>query len=126
MSAYTQVKDAIEALVPTGWKFTGYEPLEDMPDVTGLTLKVREVRRLPQAPIGHVSVDWILTITTSYTSRETADPTLFDDLIDFIVALDAEPDLSWLAWTSATKTVGDDLERLAYDITLQTHHQKEA
>jgi hypothetical protein len=80
---------------------------------------------LPAAPVGHYRVDWVLTITTKYTSRQTADPALFDDLIDFLTALDEEPGLSWLGWTEAEKTVGDDLERLAYDITIYTLTQKE-
>lgn len=125
MSAYTQVKEALEQLIPTGWMFTGYETLDEKPDVTGLTMKVREVRRDPAAPLSQYQVDWVLTVTSSYTSWEDADPSLFDDLIDFLITLDSTPGLTWLAWTQATKTVGDDLERLAYDITLQTHHQKE-
>lgn len=126
MSAYEQVKEALEALIPGTWKFTAFEPLEDMPDVTGLTMKIREVRRHPAAPRSQYQVDWVLTITSSKTSRESADPELFDDLITFLFALDTTPGLTWLAWMGATKTVGDDYERLAYDITLQTIHQKES
>ena len=126
MSAYQQMKEALEGLIPTGWKFTAFEPLEDLPDVTGLTMKVRTVQRHPAAPRSQYQVDWVLTITSSATSRKSADPQLFDDLITFLFALDTTPGLTWLGWTEATKAVGDDYERLAYDITIQTIHQKES
>src|SRR4051812_24107006 len=88
MSAYADMKAAIESVLPDGWKFTAYEPLEDIPDVTGVTMKIRSVRRLPAAPNAKFQVDWVLTITSPYTSRESADPQLFDDLIEFLTALD--------------------------------------
>jgi len=119
MSVFQTVADAISGVLPDGWKFTGFEPSADLPDVTSVTLKVRSVRRLPAAPIGHLEVDWILTVTSPYPSRERADPQLFDDLLDFIAALDTIP--GWFAWTEANKTVGDDLDRLAYDITIRTN-----
>jgi hypothetical protein len=125
MSIYQGLKTAIEGILPAGWALTPYEPIAEMPDATMVTMKVRTVSRLPAAPVGHYRVDWVLTITTKYTSRQTADPALFDDLIDFLTALDEEPGLSWLGWTEAEKTVGDDLERLAYDITIYTLTQKE-
>lgn len=125
MSVYSDLKTALEGIKPEGWKITAYEPLSELPDVTSLTMKVRSVRRLPAAPDGAYQVEWVLTVTSSVPSRETADPTLFDELIDFLIALDTEPDLSWLGWTGAEKTVGDDLERLAYDITLITHSSKD-
>lgn len=121
MSAYSDLKTALEAVKPTGWSFTPWEPLQDMPDVTGLTMKIRSVSRLPAAPVGDYRIEWLLTITSPHPSRETADPQLFDDLLTFLAALDGAEGLTWLAWTEATKTVGDDLERLAYDITLITH-----
>lgn len=124
MSAYGQMKTAIESIVPAGWKFTAFEPQFDVPDVTGLTLKLRSVSRLGAAPAGVYQVDWILTITSGSPSRETADPQLFDDLLEFLTALDGEPTLGGLGWTEATKTVGDDEERLAYDITIQTESHR--
>jgi hypothetical protein len=118
------MKAALETILPDGWGFTAFEPLQDLPDVTSLTMKVSEIRRHPAAPLSNYQVDWVLTITTSYTSRETADPQLFDDLINFLFALDNTRELSWLAWSEAKKVVGDDLERLAYDITIQMIHDK--
>lgn len=125
MSAYTTFRDTIRQMMPSGWRLVGYEPVQDLPDVTSVTIKVREVRRLPASPIAAYQVDWVVTITSPHPSRETADPNLFDDLIDFLLALDAAPDLKWLGWTEAVKTVGDDNERLAYDITITTHTKKE-
>lgn len=125
-SAYDQMKAAIEGILPEGWKFTDFEPLQDLPDVTGVTMKVRTIRKLPAAPIGMFQVDWVITITSPYTSRETADPQLFDDLILFLTALDeANGGIPGLGATESTKTVGDDLERLAYDITVQTESERE-
>lgn len=126
MSAFQTVADAIEQLLPEGWNFTPFEPTSELPDVTTATLKIRNVSRLPAAPLGAYQVEWILTVTSPYPSRERADKELADDLIDFLTNLDTEPSLSWIGWTSATKTVGDDLDRLAYDITLTTHTKKEA
>lgn len=126
MSAFQTVAAAIEALLPEGWKFTPYEPLTELPDVTSATLKLRTVSRLPAAPQGSYQVEWVLTVTSPYPSRERADQQLADDLLDLLTNLDTEPGLSWIGWTTATKTVGDDLERLAYDITLTTITQKEA
>ncbi len=124
MSAYQLLADAVEGVLPEGWRLVGYEPIADVPDVTSVTLKIRTVTRLPAAPVGAYQVDWILTVTSPYPSRETADPALFDDLLDFLGALD---DIGpWLGWVEATKTVGDDLERLAYDITVRTHTSKGA
>lgn len=130
MSAYEQLKTTLEGIIPSSWKFVSYEPTELAPEsfpdsVTGLTMKVRTVRRLPAAPIGAYEVEWILTVTAGTTSRPTADPTLFDDLIGFLADLDGDPSLSWLTWTQAEKAVGDDFDRLTYDITLTIHTQKE-
>jgi hypothetical protein len=125
MSVYKKLQETLEEILPEGWKFTEYEPLQDLPDVTGLTMKVREVRRIPQAPGAGYEVDWVVTVTSPNTSRETADPQLFDDLINLLIALDTLPDLSWLTWTEATKVVGDDLERLAYDITIRIITEKD-
>lgn len=118
MSAYTALKEALDALIPATWKLVPYEPVgDDLPDVTSVTMKIREVRRLRAAPLGKYEVDWVITITTPYTSRATSDPTLFDELVDFLGALEAEG----IAWTSATKVATDEFEqRLAYDITVQT------
>lgn len=125
MSIYTTLQTAIEGILPATWKLTPWEALSDLADVTHVTMKVRSISRLPGAPLGSYQVDWVITVTSGDTSRQTADPTLFDDLIDFVLALDAEPNLSWLRWTEATKTVGDDLERLAYDITVTTITKKD-
>lgn len=124
-SAYAMMSAAIATVLPAGWNQIDYEPLASLPDVTSVTLKIRTVSRLPSAPIGAYRVEWIVTVTSPYPSRETADPQLFDDLIEFLASLDADESLSWLAWTEATKTVGDDLERLAYDITVITHTQRD-
>lgn len=126
MSVFQTVADAIESLLPEGWNFTPFEPIAELPDVTSLTLKIRTVSRLPAAPQGAYQVEWVLTVTSPYPSRERADKELADDLLDFLNALDTTPGLSWMGWTSATKTVGDDEERLAYDITLTTKTKKEA
>lgn len=126
MSAYQQMKAALEAILPEGWKLTPWEPLLDLPDVVSVTMKVRSISRLPAAPIGAYQVDWVLTITAPTVSREGTDPVLFDQLIEFITAIENPAnDLGWMGWTEATKTVGDDLERLAYDITVRTHTNKE-
>lgn len=128
MSIYTQVKEAIEALVPATWKFTGYEKPEGspLPDVTELELKIRAVQRLPQAPKSQYQITWVLTVTSGVPSRQSADPGLADDLIAFLNDLDTSPALTWLGWASATKTVGADLDRLAYDIDLITLTNKES
>lgn len=126
MSAYQQMKTALEGILPQGWKLTPWEPLLDLPDVVSVTMKVRTISRLPAAPLGAYQVDWVLTITAPTTSREGTDPILFDQLIEFVGALDdTDNGLSWMGWTEATKTVGDDLERLAYDITVRTRTNKE-
>jgi len=122
MSAYEDLKTALQVIIPDTWKFIPFETLDERADVTSVTMKVAAVRRLPAAGQGTIQVDWVLTVTSPYTSRETADPQLFDDLIEFVIDLDAHPDLAFLRWTEATKTVaGDALDRLAYDITVQTH-----
>lgn len=126
MSAYGTLKSAIEGIIPATWKLDDYEKSESAapPDVTSVEMKIRTVTRLPAAPLGVYQIDWVLTITSPHTSRESADPTLFDDLIQFLVALDTTEGLKWLGWTEATKTVGSDLDRLAYDITVRTHSPK--
>lgn len=123
MSAYDAMKATIEAVLPDGWKFTAYEPLIDLPDVTGVTMKIRSVAPLEGAPRGAYRVDWVLTITSHTKNRETSDPTLFDDLIKFLGALDTDDAAADVVWTEATKAVGDDDERLAYDITVRSHMQ---
>lgn len=123
MSPYETVSAAIKAVLPDGWQFLAYEaPNEGAPDTTSVTLKIRGVNRLPAAPIGSLLIDWVLTITTEYPDREVADPELFNDLLEFLAALDEiEP---WLAWTTAEKAL-NEAGRLAYDITLQTQTKKE-
>lgn len=127
MSIYGDMKTAIEGLKPAHWKFLDHEPSVDpLPDATMLTLRVRTVSRLPAAPQGAYQVTWVLTITSGYTQRQQADPQLFDDLIDFLNALDEAPDLSWLAWTGAAKgNIDDERDRLVYDIDLIHTTQKE-
>lgn len=129
MSAYQQMKVAIAGLLPAGWKFIDYEPMQDVfPDVTSVTMRVRSVRRLTAAPIGMFQVDWVLTVTSPYPSRETADPQLFDDLIEFLTALDeAHGGIPGLGATESTKTAADaEDQRLAYDIVVQSESEREA
>lgn len=121
MSAYTQMVEAIKSVKPVPWRLTEYEPVEDaIPDSTEITLKVSRVTKLPAAPFSHYQIDWIITLTTEYPSRQTADPQLFDDLITFLTSLLGVGD--WLEWAEAEKVVGSDLQRLAYDITVRAHH----
>lgn len=126
MSAYQTLKTVLENILPEGWGFKGYEPIDETPDAVTLTMKVRSVTRLPAAPLGGYQVTWVLTITTDLPSRESADPELFDDLIDFLSVLDTDPSLSWLGWSNAEKVAaGEEFDRLAYDITLITTTTKE-
>lgn len=129
MKAYDLIVETLSGILPDGWKFTDYEPAnEELPEVTLLTLKIRSMNRLPAAPLGAMQIDWVLTITSGITSRESADPALAEDVYDFLVLLDSTPGLSWLSWTNATKvTASDTYDRLAYDITLtMTTNKKEA
>lgn len=127
MSMFETVADAVWQLVPEGWGWTPYEEVEELPDVTTLSLKIRNVTRLPGAPQGAYQVEWVLTITSPYPQRERADSELADDLLQFLHALDEPEGPSWLAWTSASKVTASDYnDRLAYDITLTTITQKEA
>lgn len=127
MSMFTTLSTALATLIPNTWTLVEFEQTESTPppDVTTVELKLRTVRRLPAAPRGNYEVEWVVTITSPYTSRETADPQLYDDLIAFLLDLDTTEGLTWLGWTEATKTVGADLDRLAYDITVTTHAKKD-
>lgn len=120
MSIYGDMKAAVQKHAPADWKFIDHEPVVDpLPDATALTLRVRTVTRLPGAPMGGYQVTWVLTLTSGLTQRQSADPQLFDNLIDFLNALDADPDLPWLGWTAATKgNLEDEQSRLVYDIDL--------
>lgn len=127
MSAYQQMKDAIAPLIPATWKFDPFEPIQELPDVTYVTMKIRTVRRLAAAPLAKFQVDWVLTITSPYTSRETADPQLFEDLMELLFKLDeAHGGIPGLGMEEATKVVSDEFEqRLAYDITVQSEAERE-
>lgn len=125
MSAYQQMKQVLTDLLPEGWKLTDHEPILDLPDVTSVTMKIRSVEPLPAAPLGCYAIDWVLTITTPLKSRKSADPTLFDELIQFLGAIDSDDAPEWFTWTEATKAAGDDGERLAYDITVRHHTNRE-
>lgn len=120
MSAYTTFADAVKSVLPDDWQLLEYEtPVgAGQVDATTVELKVREVNRLPAAPIGKYQVDWVITVTTEYPDREVADPALFDDLFDFLTALDSLG--KWMGWTTATKALNED-GRLAYDITVRMH-----
>lgn len=128
MSAYEDMKTAIAAVLPDGWKFYDYEPIEERPDVTSVSMKIRTVQRLAAAPMAKFQVDWVITITSPYTSRETADPQLFDDLMEFLIALDeSQGGIPGLGAVEATKVVADEFEqRLAYDITVQSEAERAA
>lgn len=120
MSAYTTFADAVESVLPAGWQLLKFEtPLgPGAVDATTVELKVRDVNRLPAAPLGQYQVDWVVTVVTEYPDREVADPALFDNLMDFLAALDGLG--PWMAWTTATKSLNED-GRLAYEITVRTH-----
>lgn len=127
MGMFTTLSTAITAVLPATWSLVEYEQTESVPppDVTTVEMKLRSVKRLPQTPQGHYSLEWIVTVTSPYTSRETADPQLYDDLVSFLIDLDTTAGLKWLGWSEANKTVGADLDRLAYDITVTTHAKKD-
>jgi hypothetical protein len=123
MSAYETLATAIGAVLPAGWEFLEYEaPFETAPDATRVTLKIATVSRLPAAPIGSYQIDWVLTITTEYPDREIAEPALYDNLIDFLLALDGIG--PWLGWTEANKAL-NEAGRLSYDINLRTNSKKD-
>lgn len=118
MDPQQEMADVIRGVIPSGWALLDYEASGDrLPDKQTVTLKIRSVRRIPEAPASGWQIDWILTLMTQYTSRQTADPQLSRDLLEFLLAL-AGADIR-LKVIGADKTVGEDDDRLAYDITVQ-------
>lgn len=123
-TAFATLSTAIKPLLPTGWKLVGYEDTIDEPDTTTVVLKLRSVQRLPAAPRGAYLTEWVVTVISSHSDPEKADPGLFDGLINFLDDLDTADGLDWLGWTTAQKVI--DSGRLAYDITIQTTTTKGA
>lgn len=119
VTAFAMLADAIKPLLPKSWHFVGYEDAVDDVDRITVVLKLQEVQRMPEAPLGAYLTSWIVTVTDPHTDPAKADPSLFDAVIDLLDDLD---DLSWLRWTSAKKVLDND--RYAYDITIQTSTTK--
>lgn len=114
--AHRQLALTLRDVVPADWVVVGVERDIDEPDAVHVTIKLDDVRRLPQAPSsGRYLVGWTVTIVTPHVDPELADPAVFDALIDLTIALD---EFEWLTWSEARKVVSAG--RYAYDITLQT------
>jgi hypothetical protein len=126
MTMYRPVADAVAALVPADWDFIDYEAVgteaETNADTTKVTLKVRTIADLPQAPLGSDLVTWVVTVTTEYPDRERADPALFDQVARFRTALKTIG--TGVLVGPADKTLSED-GLLAYDIDLTTISEKE-
>lgn len=107
---------AIRELVPAAWRVVGVErDLDELERVT-VQLKLSDVRRVPEAPrSGTYWAGWTVTIATPHVDPETADPGVFDALLELVAALDGIP---WLKWSTAEKVLVSG--RYGFDITVDT------
>jgi hypothetical protein len=105
--------DALQPMLPEGWRVLMTERAADSTDGTELTLSQRTVRRARAAGTWEWEVDFQATITVAGTDMDRAETRLDDELLLLVKALD---DASIL-WQSFEKGIYEG-GRLGYQATI--------
>ena len=115
------VIDSIRPLLPKGWRL--YDHNRSLDDITApvVMLHIEAITRTPQAPQGHRTVTYLLTVIEPLYEPGRADDALDEKLIELVDALDTVPKLRWM---DAKRVTFQDT-RPAYDITLEVLTVKE-
>lgn len=112
MSVRDTLVQQIRDVVGTTVHVIEYEDNKDEIDRVTIEVKQRRIAPLPEAPIGALRVEYILTVTAPNVDPSKAEPTLDDFVPSF---LDDMRPAAWFGWDEANKTI--DGQNLAYDIT---------
>lgn len=111
-----QLSDRLRPLIPKA--YTLRPNATQLEQLSGRVLLVKQLRLEPSpaAPVGSLTVEFVLTLVTPLTSPQAAEDQLDDDVTEIVTALDQLDDVTW---TSAEKvTAGPSDNYLAYDIRL--------
>lgn len=113
--------DGLTPLLPSEWKMIGFQRTPAKFDQVIVVLKFTEFEPMPQAPIGSLMNDVVLTVASPHTDIEKAETELDDAVRALCMALDA---LDAVQFTGARKASVTD-NTLGWDITLAVRTDKE-
>lgn len=120
MSAETVREGMSAALKPLldewMWRWIPEQREPDTLDAIAVIWKQSRITRLPEAPLGHVRVDGVLTVVSPKSDVAEAESQLDDAVTDLCIALDG---IKGIAWTEARK-VGVNDKYFGWDIDVWT------
>ena len=124
MSADQTVREYLDEtlppLLPEGWKWVDSERAVDVTETTTVQWKQRRIAPLPEAPLAHLGVDGILTVSSPHADIEKAEDALDDAVLELVGALQSVPGIRF---TEANKAAVDD-QHLGYDLSITVITQK--
>jgi len=115
MTIRADLAAALRPLLPKAWKLIDNESAVDQGNAIVVRLSQQGFRPLPEAPIGHILVDFVVTITVTGTNPARMEDDLDVGTGELIDAIDHIPG-GFIAWRTASK-IGND-STLGYDIEL--------
>lgn len=116
-----QIVDTLKLSLPRHWRFITSEGMPDRIDVPTVTVRQYEIEKLPQAPTGAYRYNFTVQLLSPVTDTAKAEDQLDELLPELLLALD---DIPYVLWTTATKTLVNDLY-FAYGLTLSVLTTKE-
>lgn len=103
--------DELKRALGPGVAVIPYQDNVDALERRTVMVKQTTISPLPEAPAGQLRIDYVLTFITPNVDPAKAER----DLDQWVPQTLADLNMSWLAWTSAEKTLFDP-QNLAYDV----------
>lgn len=117
----TYLTEALAPLLPADWNLIGFQRTPKTIDRITVVLKFTAFEPMPQAPIGSLVNEVVLTVISPLTDAEKAEAELDDAVRALCMSVDG---LERGGWTEAKKVAATDTY-LGWDITLSIRTDKE-
>jgi hypothetical protein len=105
--------DELRRVLGTGVHVVPYQDNVDALDRRTVMVKQTTISPLPEAPAGQLRIDYVLTFISPNVDPGKAER----DLDQWVPQTLADLTMSWLAWTSAEKTLFDP-QNVSYDVAV--------
>ena len=116
--------DHLQPLIPDGWQLLPYQATITTINTKVVILKHNKITKLPEAPQGTLSNEFIVTVASPKTEMESAESDLDDAVLELLTTLDSHVAVNW---TEAQKVkLNDKTPYIGWDITLTIHTKKES
>lgn len=113
-SVRSYLVDELTPLVNQGWRIIREQRMPETIDTITVVLKHSRIEKLPEAPMGALRNEVVLTVADPHEDIAKAEDALDDAVVDLLSVIDKHDSINW---TEARKAkVNDNI--LGWDITL--------